>query len=316
MNSIGERLRQERLRRGFDLQQIAEATKINVALLEAIEANDLEKLPGIFFTRSFVRQYAHALQVDDSEFEQELNRLAGCEEVPTHENDIVPREDIEVAPVATAQNVSMKNSLPALGAFIVILAVCGVIFWLWQNTHNRGTEASETAPVEQPAPPAGEPGVTPAPAETKPAPTLPAETPSEQAAQPQAAPAETAPPDQAPEQSAIGEAEQAAAAAASSAPVRVQLRAKQAVWLRVAVDGKYLFSQTLEPGQSRAVGANGLVQLKTGNAAGLEVLWNGQPVGEIGPEGQVRNVEFRPDGFKILVPLPAKPPEPLPDDGL
>lgn len=310
MNSIGERLRQERLRRGFDLQQIAEATKINVALLEAIEANDLEKLPGIFFTRSFVRQYARALDLDDYDFEQELNRLAGCEEVPTHENDFVPREDIEVAPVAMPQSVSIRNSLSALAAFLLILALCSALFVLWQKARDRNAAAQGGASaLDQPqAPPASEP--LPPKAESTPPPS--SAPPAQQPAVESAAPA--TPP---PSRPAMSEAEKAAAAAAASAPVRVELRATQTVWLRVSADGSFLFSQILEPGQSRAVGANSLVQLKAGNAAGLEVMWNGKPVGALGEEGQVRNLEFRPDGFKILVALPpAKPPEPPPDGEL
>ena len=72
MTSIGDRLRQERLRRGLDIYQLAEQTKINASMLEAIEADDLEKLPGRFFTRSFIRQYAKALGLDDDEFQQWL----------------------------------------------------------------------------------------------------------------------------------------------------------------------------------------------------------------------------------------------------
>jgi len=329
MNSIGERLRQERLRRGFDLEQVADATKINVNLLEAIEADDLEKLPGIFFTRSFVRQYARALDLDESEFSSELDRLAGCEEVPTHENEPVARGEIAVPPVATAKNaVGMGRSLGAAAAFLLIVAACSAIFVLWQNMRDRKTAASAPAAVQETpatsAPPAPAASVQQAPAASEPAPPAaePApsakpenETPGEQPAQSGAAP-ETAPapPAQQPEP-VPGAAEKAAEAAAASAPVRVEIRALQAVWLRVAADGQYLFSQTLAPGQSRVVGANQLVQLRTGNAGGLDVLWNGKPVGAIGPEGQVRNVEFRPDGFRILAPLPAKPPAP-PDDAL
>ena len=314
MNSIGERLRQERLRRGFDLEQVADATKINVILLEAIEADDLEKLPGIFFTRSFVRQYARALDLDESEFSSELDRLAGCEEVPTHENEPVAEGGIEVPPVATAKNAAgVGRSLGAAAAFLLILAACSAIFVLWQNARDKRTATPAPAAAAQQAPAASEP----APPAAEPAPSAKPEneTPEEQPAQSSAAP-EAAPvaPAQPPEAAPSAE-EKAAEAAAASSPVRVEIRALQTAWLRVAVDGQYLFSQTLAPGQSRVVGANQLVQLRTGNAAGLEVLWNGKPVGAIGPEGQVRNVEFRPDGFKILAPLPAKP-SAQPDDAL
>jgi cytoskeletal protein RodZ len=46
MTSIGERLREERLRRGLGVEQIAERLKINPSMLTAIETGDLDRLPG------------------------------------------------------------------------------------------------------------------------------------------------------------------------------------------------------------------------------------------------------------------------------
>jgi cytoskeleton protein RodZ len=255
MNSIGARLRQERIRQGYDLQRVSELTKINTNMLEAIEADDLEKLPGIFFTRSFVKQYARALGLTESEFEPELDRLAGCEEVPTLENRPTRREDFDVPPVAAiGSRASAPRSLASLAAFIAILALCSAIYWLWQKARQPAPVAP-VAPVSAPA--------------AKPAPPPPPPT----------------------------------------APIEVKIRAIQSAWVRVDVDGKEDFSGILGPNQTRDVQANRLVQLKTGNAAGIEVLWNGRPVGSIGTEGQVRNVEFTPAGFKIL---PALPPAPAP----
>ena len=55
---FGGRLRDARERRGMSLRQIANATKISVAVLEALERNDISKLPGGIFGRAFVRSYA------------------------------------------------------------------------------------------------------------------------------------------------------------------------------------------------------------------------------------------------------------------
>ena len=52
---FGSRLRAARERRGVSLRQIATATKISVSALEALERNDLSRLPGGIFSRAFVR---------------------------------------------------------------------------------------------------------------------------------------------------------------------------------------------------------------------------------------------------------------------
>lgn len=65
MELMGDILRVERQRRSMELEQVAAATKIGVRFLQAIEANRFELLPGGLFTRSFLRQYARALELDE-----------------------------------------------------------------------------------------------------------------------------------------------------------------------------------------------------------------------------------------------------------
>src|SRR5437867_13203656 len=61
---FGGRLREARERRGMSLRQIANTTKISVAVLEALERNDVSRLPGGIFGRAFVRSYAVEVGLD------------------------------------------------------------------------------------------------------------------------------------------------------------------------------------------------------------------------------------------------------------
>src|SRR3954454_21462475 len=63
-SGFGQKLRDARERRGVSLRQIANATKISVAVLEALERNDITKLPGGIFGRAFVRSYAVEVGLD------------------------------------------------------------------------------------------------------------------------------------------------------------------------------------------------------------------------------------------------------------
>ena len=51
----------------ISLEQISEATKIGVRSLEAIEAEEFKKLPGGIYNTSYIRQYARAIDSDESE---------------------------------------------------------------------------------------------------------------------------------------------------------------------------------------------------------------------------------------------------------
>jgi cytoskeletal protein RodZ len=64
MTSFGETLRRERELRGISLREIADATKISVRFLQALEQDRLDVLPGGVFRRSFVKQYARHLGLD------------------------------------------------------------------------------------------------------------------------------------------------------------------------------------------------------------------------------------------------------------
>jgi cytoskeleton protein RodZ len=64
MGSFGQNLRRERELRGVSLREIAEATKIAVRFLEALEDDRIDVLPGGLFPRSFVRQYATFVGLD------------------------------------------------------------------------------------------------------------------------------------------------------------------------------------------------------------------------------------------------------------
>jgi cytoskeletal protein RodZ len=55
-----------RRNRGISLEQIANTTKISVRALEAIEQGDFRKLPGGIYNTNYIKQYARAIDYDES----------------------------------------------------------------------------------------------------------------------------------------------------------------------------------------------------------------------------------------------------------
>jgi hypothetical protein len=62
--TLGSWLRRERERRGVTLAKISEETKVGLALLQGLEADDLSRWPGGIFRRAFTRSYATAIGLD------------------------------------------------------------------------------------------------------------------------------------------------------------------------------------------------------------------------------------------------------------
>ena len=60
----GPKLRRARLRRGFELDQIADITKVSVANLARIEDEEFADLPATVYVRGFVTAYSRTIGLD------------------------------------------------------------------------------------------------------------------------------------------------------------------------------------------------------------------------------------------------------------
>lgn len=135
MGSFGENLRRERELRGVSLREVADATKISVRFLAALEQNKLDILPGGLFPRAFVRQYAKHLGLDVDRVVAEFLYAAGPE---------TPREPQS----------SQQRAAPPWGAMLVAgLAILTLLAWVARpGVPGPGPEA-EVAVREFPARP-------------------------------------------------------------------------------------------------------------------------------------------------------------------
>ena len=76
MNSVGRALRSARERQGRAVAEIAEELCLTQQYLRAIEEDDVKSLPGVFFYKNFVKQYAAIVGVKEAELR------AGVEALP------------------------------------------------------------------------------------------------------------------------------------------------------------------------------------------------------------------------------------------
>jgi len=61
---FGMKMKRLREERGVSLRQIADTTKISIGMFEALERNDISRLPGGIFSRAVVRSYAIEVGLD------------------------------------------------------------------------------------------------------------------------------------------------------------------------------------------------------------------------------------------------------------
>ena len=334
MTAIGETLRRERVRRSLELQQVSQELKISKRFLDAIEREAFDELPGRIFVKSFVRQYARLLGLDEDELAAEAQKIVEpvVEDPPARTQPMAPADNLRVPPMRAWGSVGDGDRfrwaplLPALGLVVMVTLVCSGVYAWWQRERRSGAvSAAQTiastnqAPAALPVPatlaaPAPLLNTSQTPAaqadastEAGPAPAGAAQGPSAgpSANTPSAAP--MAPATQPPE---ADPPPAGSAAPAAKGQVHVEVTALETTWVRARSDGKYAFSATLDPNQTRTVEARESVELLLGNAGGVSVVLNGKPIGALGLKDQVRTVQLNSGGFKI-VPVKAEPVGPL-----
>jgi cytoskeletal protein RodZ len=81
-----------RRNRGVSLEDIAQATKISIRALRAIEVGEFQKLPGGIYT-SYIRQYAKAIDFDATAILEYYYRKTGGLSAQTRPEDGPPRDN-------------------------------------------------------------------------------------------------------------------------------------------------------------------------------------------------------------------------------
>lgn len=76
--SLGQRLKHARIKKGLTLEDVARATKIRVPRLRDLEADDFSNFSSLVYARGFLKNYATFLGIDVSDT---LERLAAASDI-------------------------------------------------------------------------------------------------------------------------------------------------------------------------------------------------------------------------------------------
>lgn len=143
--TIGEVLRLARTNQGLTLEELHKKTEIQLDMLEAMEADDFDQLPSPFYTRSFLRKYAWAVELDERIVldAYDSGSMITYEEVDVDEDELTGR-----------RRSSKKNKTSFLPLFYFILfALSIVIFvtyyvWNYLQTQPERSSASSYSVVQ------------------------------------------------------------------------------------------------------------------------------------------------------------------------
>jgi cytoskeleton protein RodZ len=266
LGTVGQDLRAARLRLGDDLSAVSKALKIRKDLLEAIEEDKFEALPGRAYAVGFVRSYADYLGLDALEcverFKLEIAGRGGDDPIA----NAIPDPGVE------------EKRLPQ-GWIVIAVFVAGLfifgIYRLATSSESASTQAVAPVPTQLVT---GKPHVaTTKPKSVKPATQVVVQAPSGavppaiSTAQPAAKNAQTPTVPALPKGKIYG---------AQNRDARVVLRILSPVKILVqGTHGRTFINRALQPGDTYNVPLVNGVTLTTSNGAAVELELDGQTMG-------------------------------------
>ncbi len=293
MQTVGSVLREERLKQGLTLELISVQTKLPLRSLSAIESDDLSPFGSAFFYKSFVKQYASRIPVDYGEIAPLVEARAG--EMPAPPLPGEKDRQLPDVPAIDPPGGSVTRWVLPTVALVAVLVGCSGIYARWEaqravNGVTKPVASLTAAPQsEKSAPPADAPAAGSG------------HTDASSNSRASNSPAETAP-DPAP--AAAHKSETAVTrqtvSSATGNEVQLELSALEPVWVSVAADGKSVFTGVLETRETKRIESRETAKILVGNAGGLKFVYNGRPVGPLGPHGQVLTAVFTRQNYQIL----------------
>jgi transcriptional regulator with XRE-family HTH domain len=280
MASLGQWLRQEREARNISLEEIASATKIVSRYLEALEADSLDMMPGGFFVKGIIRNYARAVGLDPDEVlgrYKAAGLLSGpdrglkavvpdlpaepagpSEPAPPPLEKAGPALLIEEAPQPERSPASGKQLLVWTWRVLAVLLVCAVFYILLSPRRPR---PSQPQPRSQP-----------------------------EAVVTQSAPKTEAPP-------AVEDAWKG---------VTIEITFQADTWIQVYTDGDLKINGMFPAGATARAQADKKVLIRTGNPGGFTFRLNGKPAKPLSRSGQVlSDITITPENLKDFLEVPS-----------
>ena len=127
---IGARLKEARISKGLTLEDLQDSTKIQQRYLSAIENEEFQVIPGAFYVRVFIKQYAEAVDLDADEiltlYQDEYETA-----VQEQQEKVVPTTMQRSA--GSKQNNQLKEAMPKIIVALFIIVIFVIVYTLLKD---------------------------------------------------------------------------------------------------------------------------------------------------------------------------------------
>ena len=133
MSDIGDKLRKAREEKGMSLKDIEKITKIQYRYLEALEKDDFDQLPGDFYARAFIKQYAQVVGLNGNELLNDLHADVPESKPEEYVENSIDNKREEVRRTTNNKKGLWRAYLPKAAAIIGIFLVIFVVYLLYSH---------------------------------------------------------------------------------------------------------------------------------------------------------------------------------------
>lgn len=140
MADIGEKLKSAREAKGLSIEDIEKATKIQSRYLKAIENNEFDKLPGDFYVRAFIRQYAQVVGLDGKELLSDYHEDVPESKPDEYVENSIDNKSEEVRETTDNKKNLWKNYLPRIAIGLGVIIVILVVYVLYARLSSGGQQ--------------------------------------------------------------------------------------------------------------------------------------------------------------------------------
>jgi len=147
VTELGQKLKEARGTKGLSMDQLHEITKIQKRHLVAIEEGNYDVLPGAFYARAFIKQYADAVGLNGEELLVEYQST-----IPQSEKRDVPQVSTGQKTQETMQKSSswpIADHMPKVLVALLVIAFGVVIWFVFQALTGKGDEKVPNAQSEK-----------------------------------------------------------------------------------------------------------------------------------------------------------------------
>lgn len=145
MADIGDKLKKARKDKGMSVEDVEKITKIQRRYLTAIENNEFDQLPGDFYVRAFIRQYADVVGLNGKELLEDFQSEVPQAKPEEYVENSIDNKSEEIKKTTNNKKGKWQGYLPKIATVVGILLIILIVYLVYAHFFSGSNQQSATS---------------------------------------------------------------------------------------------------------------------------------------------------------------------------